>query len=287
MENLRGIALMVAAMAGFSFEDMFIKRAAAGLPAGEVLALFGLGGLVVFVIAVRWSGAPLFPPLAWSRAVAVRAVCEVLGRMGYTLAVALTPLSTASAILQATPLVVVFGAAVVFRERVGWRRWTAIGVGFVGVLVILRPGLSGFQPASLFAVLGVLGLAGRDLATRAAPRGLSTLQLGVYGFAVLIPTGLAMLAVTGGAVMPDRVAILDLGAAVAVGVLAYMAVTAAMRVGEVSVVTPFRYSRLLFGIVLGVAVFGERPDAATLIGASIVVASGIYSLWREGRVRRR
>ncbi len=282
-ENLRGIFLMVAAMAGFAVEDMLLKSVYGHLPVGEILAIFGAGGALVFAVLTLRSGAALFSRHALVPAVAWKAGNEVLGRVFYTLAIALTPLSSASAILQATPLVVTLGAAVIFRERVVWQRWLAIFIGFFGVLVILRPGLEGFTPASILAVLGTLGFAGRDLATRAAPKTLGNMVLGFYGFLVLVPTGLAMLAVTGGAVVPTASEGLRLVAAIGVGVSAYAFLTGAMRIGEVAVVTPFRYTRLVFALLVGMVVFHERPDAATLIGAAIVVASGIYTILMSRR----
>lgn len=285
MDNLRGSLWMVAAMAGFSVEDMFLKSAAASLPVGQILMIFGAGGMIGFAVLAARRGERLLHPAILTPAILIRCVFEVAGRLFYTLAIALTPLSSASAILQATPLVVVMGAALIFGERVGWRRWTAIAVGFAGVLIILRPGLDGFTPLSLLAVLGMLGFAGRDLATRAAPPVLSNLQLGVYGFAMMVPTGAVLLAVSGGAALPSAIAAGQLAAATVIGVLAYYALTSAMRMGEVSVVTPFRYTRLVFALILGAAVFGERPDAATLLGSAVIVASGVYTLLRSRRVQ--
>ena len=276
--NLRGSLLMIAAMAGFAVEDMFLKTAARALPVGQILMIFGSAGMICFVLLAKAQGARLITPALLSPAILLRAASEVAGRLFYTLALALTPLSSASAILQATPLVVVAGAALIFKERVGWRRWSAIGV-----LIILRPGLDGFTPLSILAVLGMLGFAGRDLATRAAPKTISNLTLGVYGFAMMVPTGAALLAWTGGAVWPSPTTAATLAAATLFGVAGYYALTAAMRVGEVSLVTPFRYSRLLFALILGALVFAERPDAATLIGSAIIVASGIYTLLRGRR----
>ena len=286
MSNTRGSVLMVAAMAGFALEDMFIKRtAAAGLPVGEILMIFGLGGTLAFALLTLRQGQRLLHPAIVTWPILIKSLCEVAGRLGYTLAIALTPLSNASAILQATPLVVVAGAALIFGERVGWRRWAAIAAGFLGVLIILRPGMEGFQAASLFTVLGMLGFAGRDLATRASAPVLSNLQLGVYGFFMLIPTGSAMLALTGGATMPGAPEALGLALATLFGVASYWCLTAAMRMGEVSVITPFRYTRLVFALALGVTVFGERPDAPMLIGAAIIIGSGLYTLARARKVR--
>lgn len=271
-------------MAGFALEDMFIKSAARSLPVGEILILFGLAGMAAFIALALRRGERVLHPAILSRPILLRAMSEVAGRLGYTLALAFTPLSSASAILQATPLVVVAGAALFFGETVGWRRWAAILVGFAGVLIILRPGLEGFELASLWAVLGMLGFAGRDLATRAAPPVLSNVQLGIYGFFMLIPTGAAMLAVTGGWVVPDAATTRDLALATLFGVAAYYGLTAAMRIGEVSVITPFRYTRLVFALALGMAVFAERPDAATLAGSAIIIGSGLYTLV-QGRRR--
>jgi drug/metabolite transporter (DMT)-like permease len=285
IDNLRGSLWMVAAMAGFAVEDMFLKSVAASLPVGQILMIFGAGGMMGFALLAMRRGERILHPAILSPAILIRCLFEVAGRLFYTLAIALTPLSSASAILQATPLVVVMGAALVFGERVGWRRWAAIAVGFAGVLIILRPGLDGFTPLSLLAVLGMLGFAGRDLATRAAPPVLSNLQLGVYGFAMMVPTGALLLAVSGGAVLPSALAAGQLAAATVIGVLAYYALTSAMRIGEVSVVTPFRYTRLVFALILGATVFGERPDAATLLGSAVIVTSGIYTLLRSRRVQ--
>lgn len=286
-DNLRGSLLMILAMAGFAVEDMFIKSAAATLPVGEILILFGAGGTLAFAALTLRRGEAILHPAVLSRALAFKAVFEVIGRLGYTLALALAPLSNTAAILQATPLVVVAGAALIFGERVGWRRWLAIAIGFAGVMVMLRPGAAGFTAGALFAVIGTLGFAGRDLATRAAPVALSNLQLGFWGFLMLVPTGAAILAVTGGAHLPDGAAARDVLLATLIGVCAYYALTSAMRVGEVSVVTPFRYTRLVFAVILGVTVFSERPDSATLLGSAIVIGSGLYTLMRQRRLSAR
>jgi drug/metabolite transporter (DMT)-like permease len=284
-ENLRGALFMVVAMAGFAVEDMLLKRVSRDLPVGEVLILFGAGGMLAFMTLTARQGQALFHPAVLAPRMLSKAAFEVMGRLFYTLAIALTALSSASAILQATPLVVVAGAALIFGESVGWRRWLVILVGFGGVLVILRPGLEGFTPLSLLAVAGLIGFAGRDLATRAAPPVLSNLQLGIYGFAAMVPTGAALLAWTGGGAIPDAAQAVQLTAAIGFGVFAYWALTVAMRTGEVSVVTPFRYTRLVFALILGVLVFGERPDALTLIGSAIVVGAGIYTLVSARRGR--
>lgn len=278
-----GPFLMTAAMALFALEDMFLKAAMAQITVGLGLAIFGAGGMAVFLAWAMIRGERMFHPAIVSRPLILRSVSEVLGRLFYTLAFALAPLSLVSAVLQATPLVVALGAVVFFGEQVGWRRWLAIGAGFVGVLMILRPGTEAFAATSVFAVLGMLGFAGRDLATRASPKSMSNVQLGVYGFLMLVIAGGIMMAVTGPGPLPELRAGGQLVAAIVVGVLAYTSLTASMRVGDVALTVPFRYTRLIFAMILGMAIFGERPDLMTWLGSAVIVASGLYTLMRANR----
>lgn len=277
---------MILAMAGFAVEDMFLKSAAArGLSVGLILMLFGTGGAVIFASLVPRQRQALFPRDALHRAIVAKSAAEILGRLFFTLSLAYGTLSATTAILQATPLVVVAGAALMFGEKVGWRRWAAIWLGLAGVLVILRPGLDAFTLASLFAVLGMLGFAGRDLGTRAAPKSLGGAQLGLYGFLVMIPTGAGLALWQANLAMPSAAGLTCVALGTLVGVGAYAALTQAMRTGEVSVVTPFRYTRLVFGISFGVVFFGERPDLLTWIGSAVVLCAGLYTMVREQRAK--
>lgn len=279
-DNQRGALFMTASMAGFAVEDVFVKAAAQSLPLGQVLLTIGLAGMLVFAAMAARQGEPVLPSAFLSRPMLIRSGFEITGRLFYGLAITLTALSTTSAILQATPLVVVAGAALVFGERVGPQRWLAVLLGFLGVLVILRPGAD-FSALSLLAVVGLLGFAGRDLATRAAPKGMSNRQLGALGFAMLALAGAILLLVSGGARLPGIADLARLAAGTVFGMAGYHALTYAMRTGEVSAVTPFRYTRLLFAMVLAMALFGERPDLATWIGAALIVGSGVFALTRK------
>lgn len=271
-------------MAAFAVEDALVKAVTASLPVAQVLVLFGLGGAVVFAAAAVLRDERLFGADAVSPPMRVRVCFEVAGRLFYTLALALTPLSATTAILQATPIVVVAGAALLFGESVGWRRWTAIVVGLAGVLIILRPTPDGFSPLSILAVLGMLGFAGRDLASRAAPASLSTAALGFYGFvALMLAGGLYAGWEQRAFVLPDGRTWLILAAIAGLGACAYASLMKAMRTGAVASVTPFRYSRLLFGVALGLILFDERFDLAMAVGCGVVVASGLFILWRSGR----
>jgi drug/metabolite transporter (DMT)-like permease len=286
MDNMRGIILMVLGMAGFAAEDMFIKLAASGLPVGQILAILGFVGALVFAVYARLNRTSVMSRDFFHPAVLLRNLSEIVGGLSFVTALTLIPLAMLTTILQATPLLVTMGAALVLGEAVGWRRWTAILIGFCGVLLVIRPGFEGFEPAALWGVLAVIGLAVRDLASRKVPKSISSLQLSAWGFFAVGVSGAALLAFTGGAEVPSPREAGYLSGAVVVGVGAYWALTEATRIGEIGVVTPFRYSRLVFSTFIGMLVFAEFPDGYTLVGASIIIATGIYTILRERKRKR-
>lgn len=269
---------MTLAMAGFAFEDLFLKLAAARVPTGEVVLIEGLAGATVFMLMSHARRERMLPAVFLAPRMIARSAFEIAGRLFYALAIALTPLATTSAILQATPLVVIAGAAILFRERVGWRRWLAVLAGLVGVVIILDPGAEGFSALSLLAVAGTLGFSGRDLATRAAPRMMSNRQLGTLGFLVLAISGAIIMLFDVPPALPDSRAALFIIGCTVFGVAGYHALTAAMRTGAVAAVTPFRYTRLLFAIILAMLFVGERLDAAMIAGSLLIIGSGLYGL---------
>ncbi|RVT85914.1 DMT family transporter [Rhodobacteraceae bacterium CCMM004] len=276
---------MVGAMAAFAVADLCIKLASVTVPIGQIIAVMGGGGALLFALIAAVRGLAPVSRSMLHRAVVFRNGCEIVGTLGIVTALTLAPLSTTAAILQATPLAVTLGAALVLGEAVGWRRWAAVTVGFGGVLVMLRPG-GGVEPGAVFALVAVAGLSARDLATRFVPAETHTLHLAISGFGSLVPAGLVVLVATGAPVRPDPQTALWLAGAVVFAAAAYGMITLSLRMGEVSAVTPFRYSRLLFLFVLAMVVLGERPDPATWLGAAIVVAAGLYTLWRERRAAR-
>lgn len=287
-ENFRGAILMVISMVLFAFEDMFIKLLAAELPYAEVLGMVGLLGFLSFGLMLKLRGGRIWTRDLLRPLVLARNLAEALGSIGIVVALALTELSSTSAIMQALPLAITLGAALFLGEPVGWRRWSAIGVGFLGVLLVIRPGLSGFQPVSLMALLAVVGLAARDIATRRIPAQIPSLQLAASAFfAILIASVLMGLVLGQSFVMPTLRQWGLFVLCMAVGVGGYTLLVTATRLGEASALAPYRYARLVFALLLAFAVFGERPDALTLTGAAVIVGSGCYTMWREARLRRR
>lgn len=283
--NILGSIWMIGAMAFFAVEDALLKVASQTIPVGQVLIIFGLGGAFIFACLARLNKEPLFVRAVVSRPMRIRVVFEITGRLFYVLAVSLIPLSAATVILQATPLVVVAGAALVFGEKVGWRRWAAIFIGLIGVVVIIQPGTDGFSALSILAIIGMIGFAGRDLASRAAPAELSTSILGFYGFLSVIVAG-TLYSIWLGVPLeqPNIETSFYLLGVMLTGVAAYSCLMKAMRTGEVSAVTPFRYTRLLFGIALGLLMFGEQLSFAMLVGSGLIVVSGLFILWRGKQV---
>ena len=286
-DNTRASALMVGSMAFFAVEDLFLKWSAEALPPGQVLALTGAAGACVFWVLAAGQGQRVLSLDAVRGVPLWRSLSEAAAAIFYILALAWAPLTMTSALLQASPLVVVAGAALFLGERVGWRRWASILVGFVGVLVILQPWGAAFDPTGLLTVACVVVLAARDLLTRVMPARIGTFQVATWAYLGLVPSGATLMAGMGQAfVWPSPGQWAGLAGALVSGLFGYYAVVAAMRLGEVSVVAPFRYTRLVFALAIAMVFLGERPSATTLAGAALVVGSGLYAFARE-RARKR
>ena len=288
MSNKKGIAFVVLSMAAFTFEDMFIKLLSVHLPVGQLLCMFGLGTATLFAAIMLSRGVLFNEPGAWGKYPLLRALFEAGAALTFYLALSRIDLTLVAAIYQAVPLVIVFGASIFLREQVGWRRWFAVLFGLIGVMLITRPGFTEFDPNSLWAVLSVLLVAGRDLATRKIQENQSSTLISFQGFAVLIPTGLFWHFYAGEIVEPISLIhlILTLGGVV-FGATGYYCIVCGMRIGEASVVAPFRYSRILFAMVIGAIVFGERVDMITITGVVLIVSAGFYSFLREQRMAGR
>lgn len=280
-ENLRGIILMTLAMALFAAEDLFLKLAAQTLPTGEILLITALGGTAFFAALARSRGQSLTRGFLHP-AILARNAGEMIGTLAYMTALAAVPLATVSSILQAMPMVAAVGAALFLREAVPLRRWLAIGAGFAGVLMIIQPGMAGFDPLALWVLVSVAGLALRDLAARKIPAKITTEQVTTWGVASIVVLGAAMIPFQGFQT-PSAAQGLSLLGSIAFGTAGYWAVTQATRIGDVSVVAPFRYFRLLFALGVGLVFFAEVPDALTLTGAALIILAGLAGVLAERR----
>ena len=274
---------MILAMAGFALEDLFIKLLSSHLPVSQILITLGFSGTAVFLIIALLTHEPILHRSLLTKPVIIRTLCELFAALFFVSALALTPLSSVVSILMATPLMVTVGAAVFFREKVGWRRWGAVMIGFCGVLLILRPGFDSFMPASLLAVIATVFIAVRDLVTRTMRFEISTTTVSMYAFFACGISGFIAMPFYSVMVIPSSTEIMYLISATFIGVIGYYAIVLATRNGDVSVISPFRYSRLVFAMILAIIILSERPDFLTLSGAVIIVLSGVYTFIRENK----
>ena len=282
MENLRGILYMTLAMAGFAIEDLIIKLLSAFMPASQILVYIGIFAGILFFAIAKVSGAPVFTKdIFKNRTVIIRTVSDMFGAVFIVMAISSVPLSTVSSILQATPLLVTLGAALMFKESVGWRRWSAVFAGFLGVVLILKPGMNGFQAPSLLALFGVIFLALRDLVTRKVKDDIPSLAVSIYAFSAAAVGGILAIPFNGPFVVLTSQQWIMILIATLIGCFSYLTLVLATRSGDISVIAPFRYTRLIFALLLSVLVLEERPDFLTLAGATIIIASGCYTFWRE------
>ncbi|MBK0397821.1 DMT family transporter [Limibaculum sp. M0105] len=285
-DNMRGAAFMSVSMAGFVVNDTLVKLASSDMSVFQLLFVRGLmASALIAVIAWRAGAFRAHIVPRDRRVLALRVVGEMAAATLFLTALFQMPLANVTAILQSGPLGITLAAAVFLGEPVGWRRVSAIIIGFTGVLLIVRPGAEGFSSASLFAIAAVAFVVLRELATR-------QLSPGVPSLLVVFATASAV-SIMGGAVtlfddwrpLSGPTLALLAGSAIAVNVGYFFGVKA-VRVGEIGFVAPFRYAVMIWALVLGYAVFGDLPDALTLTGAALVVGSGVYSFHREQRLAR-
>lgn len=284
--RLRGIALMIASMVAFSLADTLVKVSASVLSPAQVLFFLIGGALVLFALMAAVQGDALFDRRVFAPVLLVRYVSEVAGMVGMVTALALVPISTVGAITQAAPLLAALGAVLFLGETMGWRRWGCIACGFVGVLLIVQPGAVAFDAAVLWAVLALVSLSVRDVTTPLVPADMASNSLATYTMAAALPCVIAWVLWRGESLVPAETDWLVVLPMIVLGAIGYMLLIASLRTAEVSVVMPFRFSRVVFLMGLGVVVFGERPDALMLCGAVLIIASGSYMMWRDHRVKQ-
>ena len=285
-DNTRGVLYMNIAMLAFTVNDSFMKAITQDVPLFQaILIRGGLTVAVLALIAAITSGGLDMLPKGRDRAVlTIRTIAEVGGTVFFLQALVHMPLANLSAIMQSLPLVVPLTAALVFGDHIGWRRMLAIGIGFTGVLLIIKPGTTGFDIWSMFGLGSVACVVVRDLATRELSRAVPSVAVALWAAIAVTILGLAGVAAQGWQSITAHQFIMLAGASSAL-IVGYLFIVMVMRVGDIGFVAPFRYMALLWAIVFGWVLFGSLPDGWTLIGAAIVVATGIYTLWRERKLR--
>jgi len=285
--NLRGAFYMVMVTLSFTLGDALIRIVTETLPLFQAIFLRGCLASAVLAVALGVTG-------QWPRAlgrrntalISLRSVAEACAMIPFFIALTNMPFASVSALLQTIPLSVTLAGAVFLREPVGWRRLSAILVGLFGVMLIVQPGGAGFNAYSLLVLVTVAFVTVRDLTVRRIPREVPVLFM-AFAMAVCVAIAAGLLCLRQGWAPVDGRAALLLAACSVTIIAGYMFATLAMRHGEIAFVTPFRYMALVWAVLMGFFLFGEWPDALTLCGAGIVVATGVYTLYREQVVLRR
>ncbi|MDO4708678.1 MAG: DMT family transporter [Pseudomonadota bacterium] len=283
-QSHRAVWLMLAALLAFAVMDAAMKQLSSHYPPLQVSALRGFASLpLVLLWAVSRYGWASLKPVNTGLHL-LRAGFGILMLGGFVYGLSQLPLSTAYAIFFVAPLMVTVLAVWLLGEQVGPRRWSAIAIGFVGVLVILRPGVGNFSWAALAVVVAALAYAANVISVQVLSRTDSTPAMVVW---FLLLLGLA----AGAMALPGWVAIAsmqELGVIALMGLfgaLGQVAVTEAFRLGEASKIAPLEYSALLWTVLIDLMVWRTLPDAITWAGAAIIVASGLYLLRREKDVK--
>lgn len=285
--NMTGALLMMASMASFTLNDAMIKLTGGAVPLMQLLFLRGILSSLFILLLARWLGAIHFriASVDWVL-IAIRSGAEVGAAYFFLTALFNMPLANVTAILQVLPLTVAIGAALFFREPLGWRRMSAILIGFLGMLLIVRPGPEGFSLWSGYALMAVVFVTMRDLATR-------KLSPDVPSMTVTFVAAVTVMGFAGLASIPEPWVALDLRLAALITASSvfiiggYWFSVRVMRVGDITFIAPFRYTGLVWALLLGWLVFGDWPSNLTLVGAGIVVATGLFTLYRERRVSER
>ena len=272
---------MMGAMAAFTFNDTLIKAIGTSLPLSQILVLRGaMASLLIYAFA-RYQGSLhlRLDRRDWGL-VTLRCLAEGGATFLFLTALMRMPIANITAVLQMLPLTVTLGAALLFQEAVGWRRMLAILVGFCGMLLIVRPGPEGFDAASFYALGAVACVTLRDLVTRRMSAAVPSMTVTVLASLSVLMFGIGYSYFQDWAPV-SAVQLSLLAGAACIILLGYLCSVMAMRVGDVAVVSPFRYTGLLWALILGWLVFGDWPDMLTLMGGSLVVGAGLFTLYRE------
>lgn len=286
-DNMRGAALMTAAMAGYTLNDVCMKLMSSEMPLGQTVALRGVLSIGMMSLVGWYLGVLRFRlPLREWGLIALRTVSEVIVTYCFLTALYNMPIANVTAIIQALPLTVALAAWAFLAEPLGWRRLLAILVGFVGVLLIVQPGGQGFSIWSVYALGAVVFITLRDVVVRKMNPNTPSFTVALLtsigitlAFAVL-SWGEQWVALSGRSMISLTLAAVFI-------TCGYLFSVMVMRVGDIGFVAPFRYTGLVVALIAGLLVFGDWPDGLTLIGAAIVVLTGLFTLYRERALTRR
>lgn len=283
-DNVRGAGFMAISMALFVLNDTLMKLASEHFSLFQAMFLRGIvASTLIGIIAWHQKAFAYSISPRDRRLLILRIFGEVAATVTFLNALFNMPLANATAILQSLPLVVTLAAALFLGETVGWRRYGAIIIGFLGVLLIVRPGSEGFNIYSCSAIASVVFITIRDLATRRLSTSVPSILVSFWAALMVMLTG-AVLSPTMDWKPVETTGLFYIFTAASIVVFAYLFSVMTMRVGEISFVSPFRYTVLIWAIILGYVVFGEVLDTWTMTGTAIIVATGIFTFYREHKL---
>jgi drug/metabolite transporter (DMT)-like permease len=284
-QPLRAGLYMVIAMACFILNDSCIKTIGTTLPLGQIIAIRGVLSVLVVGLICAHQGVLSSVPSLFTPKVLARSLLDVAGTFLFLTALLHMPIANLTAILQSVPLAVVLVSVIFLKEKVGLRRTAAIVAGFIGVLLIVRPTPSTFTIYEILALGIVVVLAFRDLITKRIPDHIPTFIIALSNASFVALGGLAYGLYQGF----QSVALWQFGLLAAAAILlatGYVFMVSTLRLGDLSGTAPFRYSNVLFAIILGMVFFGEFPDALSYAGMALIIAAGLYAAHREAKLNR-
>jgi len=284
-DNIRGIVLMVLARIVFAGSDTFTKLASSGLPATEVVVLRNTISLPIILFLAWRLGGLRHPGAIRDRVVIGRSVLEGTGTIAFVAAMPFITLGQSAVILLTVPIILVALSALIYKEDVGWRRWTAIFIGFFGVVLVANPFGGSINPFLLLAQFTAITWAFRDLITARIIPGIPSVTVALINTVIV-----GLIAVPGvlwqhWQFFGEREAMYLLGCGVLVPIANYLYI-AALRTGAISVVAPFRYTAAVWASIAGFIVWGDIPDLFGVSGTVLIIGSGLYTFYRELEIAR-
>ena len=284
-KNSKGIILMIISMASFAVGDTFVKISGAFLSPAQIIFFLIAGGLIIFAIIAKFKGENLLDSRAFSPVLLIRYLAEMIGLVAMIMGLTKIPLSVVGTVTQASPILVAAGAVLFFKENVSWRRWSSIVMGFIGVVLVIQPGSQNLDYAVIWAVVALVAFSIRDLVTRLTPPDIPSASIATFTMIAAFPFTAGWVFFGGEKFFPPEIDWVVVVSMIVLGSFGYLLLITSLRLGELSVIMPFRYSRIVFLIILGALVFGERPTASMLVGAALILISGVYIMWREKVVK--
>ena len=280
-DNTKGVIFMMVSMCGFVVNDSFMKSLFINYPLIEIIFLRALFCLLLLFIVMKFKRVSIgnYSRTSWNLMV-LRGFAEVMATISFLYALKHLPLPNVTAIIQILPLTVTMAAALFLNESVGLRRWTAIIIGLIGVMIVIKPGTEGFSGYSFYAVLSVVFVTMREIVTRKLPAEVPAIMVTfMTALGVTIMSAVSLPFITLKA--PDASAVIFVCSAGIAIFFGYLFSIKAMRVGEISLVSQFRYTGMIWAILLGYVIFNDIPAPNTIIGVLIIVASGLYAFHRK------